>query len=163
VLGNHDLRIRDESRLRGALSGAGLVDLGGRSQTVGTGERNSFGGQRTSLVLARGPHRRGAAGRRRRPLRILLAHSPDQFAWARARNFDLVLAGHTHGGQIRLPLVGAVACPSRLGVKYACGVFQEGPSILHVSRGVSSLLPLRINCLPELTRLVLTRANRPET
>ena len=44
-------------------------------------------------------------------LRILLSHSPDQFGWARRWDFDLMLAGHTHGGQIRLPLIGPIVAP----------------------------------------------------
>ena len=50
---------------------------------------------------------------------LLLAHSPDQFAWAQAHDFDLMLAGHNHGGQIRLPLSGAILAPSLHGVRYA--------------------------------------------
>jgi hypothetical protein len=89
------------------------------------------------------------------PLRILLAHTPDQYVWARRRGFDLMLAGHTHGGQIRLPLLGAWVCPSLHGVRYASGVFHQRPTVMHVSRGVSSLQPLRLGCPPEVTRLVL--------
>ncbi len=66
-----------------------------------------------------------------------------------------MLAGHTHGGQIRFPLVGAIFAPSRFGVRYACGVFHETPTVMHVSRGLSGLDPLRYNCAPELTKLVL--------
>jgi pilus assembly protein CpaF len=55
-------------------------------------------------------------------LRILLAHTPDEFAWARAHDFHLVLAGHNHGGQVCVPLLGAVLVPSRHGTRYASGV-----------------------------------------
>jgi predicted MPP superfamily phosphohydrolase len=94
-------------------------------------------------------------------LHVLLAHSPDQFKWARRRDFDLMLAGHTHGGQICLPVIGPIHCPSWHGVKYASGVFFEPPTVMHVSRGVSSELPIRLNCRPEVTKLVLrgTRMN----
>jgi uncharacterized protein len=91
-------------------------------------------------------------------LRILLSHSPDQFAWARRWDFDLMLAGHTHGGQIRLPIVGPVVCPSRHGVKYAGGTFYSYPTLMHVSRGISAEAPIRLNCRPELSRLVLQTA-----
>ena len=56
-----------------------------------------------------------------RPLRILLAHSPDQFKWAQANDVDLMLAGHLHGGQVRLPLLGAITSPSIHGVRYVAG------------------------------------------
>ncbi len=92
-------------------------------------------------------------------LRILLSHSPDQLPWARKQGFDLMLAGHTHGGQICLPMVGPLVAPSRFGVKYASGLFFESPTVLHVSRGVSAQHPIRINCPQEITKLVLRCAH----
>jgi predicted MPP superfamily phosphohydrolase len=89
------------------------------------------------------------------PFRILLSHTPDNYPWARANAVDLMLSGHNHGGQIRLPLFGAIHTPSSFGTKYAGGTFWEAPTLLHVSRGVSGRHPWRWNCLPELTRLVL--------
>jgi predicted MPP superfamily phosphohydrolase len=88
--------------------------------------------------------------------RLLLSHTPDHFAWARRQRVDLMLAGHNHGGQIVLPVVGPVFGPSRHGVRYAGGAFWSDPTLLYVSRGVSGRRPLRFNCPPELTRLILT-------
>jgi predicted MPP superfamily phosphohydrolase len=85
-----------------------------------------------------------------------LAHTPDQIEWARVHDFDLMLAGHTHGGQIQLPGFGAVLSPSRYGVEYAEGTFYEHPTLMHVSRGISGTRQLRLNCPPELTKLILT-------
>jgi predicted MPP superfamily phosphohydrolase len=93
------------------------------------------------------------------PLRIVLAHSPDQFDWASANDVDLMLAGHLHGGQVRLPLLGAITSPSLHGVRYASGTFRSGNTVLHVSRGVSSLSPLRWNCPPEIALLTLRSAD----
>ena len=89
------------------------------------------------------------------PFRLCLSHTPDNIAWARARGIDLMLSGHVHGGQVRLPLVGSLVVPSRYGRKYDCGTFDEPPTVLHVSRGLSGQEPLRINCRPEVTKLVL--------
>ena len=89
------------------------------------------------------------------PLRIVLAHSPDQIAWAQSADVDLMLAGHTHGGQIRLPLLGPIFVPSRWGVHYASGLFHAAPTTMHVSRGVSAEFPVRVGCPPELAHLVL--------
>ena len=72
-----------------------------------------------------------------------------------AHDVDLMLAGHLHGGQIRLPWIGPILSPSRQGVRYASGVFQSPPTTLHVSRGLSGELPIRLNCPPEVTELVL--------
>jgi uncharacterized protein len=63
-----------------------------------------------------------------------------------------MLAGHTHGGQIRLPVVGPVFSPSRFGVRYASGTFFRAPTLMHVSRGLSGTRPLRFNCRPELAQ-----------
>jgi predicted MPP superfamily phosphohydrolase len=66
-----------------------------------------------------------------------------------------MLAGHNHGGQIRLPGIGSIFVPSRYSRKYDCGIFHEPPTLLHVSRGLSGQQPLRYNCRPEVTRIVL--------
>jgi predicted MPP superfamily phosphohydrolase len=94
----------------------------------------------------------------RGPFRVCLSHTPDNIDWARANDIDLMLAGHVHGGQVRLPLVGSLVVPSCHGRKYDCGTFDEPPTVLHVSRGLSGQEPLRINCRPEVTKLILERA-----
>jgi predicted MPP superfamily phosphohydrolase len=154
ILGNHDLRLPDTGALRSALTDVGLVDLGGRWQVIeGMGEQVLIAGNEWPWF---GPRPDPPAATR--TFRILLSHSPDQIRWARRHSFDLMLAGHTHGGQIRLPILGPILAPSLHGVKYACGVFEEAPTCLHVSRGISSLEPIRFNCPPELTKLVLKAA-----
>ncbi|MBC7924460.1 MAG: hypothetical protein H7039_02280 [Bryobacteraceae bacterium] len=87
--------------------------------------------------------------------RILLSHTPDNITWARQQRIDLMLSGHTHGGQIRLPILGPIYSPSRFGCRYSAGVFWLAPTLLHVSRGLSGREPIRYNCPPELTKLVL--------
>ncbi len=156
ILGNHDLRTRDVGRLCAAMREAGFEHLGGRgvlaadSRILIAGDERPWfaaGADGCQALLAEAPH----------ALRILLSHTPDHVGWARRQGFDLMLAGHTHGGQIRFPLVGPIFCPSWHGVKYAGGFFDESPTMLHVSRGTASLMPLRINCPPEMTKLVLCR------
>lgn len=158
VLGNHDKRLRDVAAVRRTLIEAGLVDLGGRwllHDVRGEGiflagnELPWFG---PAPDLADSPLLQDD-----KPLCVLLSHTPDQISWARRYPFDLMLAGHNHGGQICLPFIGPLVSPSYFGVKYASGLFQEGPTLLHVSRGVSGLEPLRFNCPPEITKLVLVR------
>lgn len=87
--------------------------------------------------------------------RILLSHSPDNIEWAREQQIDLMLSGHTHGGQIRLPVLGPVYSPSKFSCRYASGVFWRSPTLLYVSRGISGREPIRYNCPPELTKLIL--------
>jgi predicted MPP superfamily phosphohydrolase len=92
------------------------------------------------------------------PFRLCLSHTPDNIGWARRAGIDLMLAGHVHGGQVRLPLIGSVFVPSRLGRRYDCGLFDEGPTTLYVSRGLGGEQPLRWRCRPEVTLFTLRRA-----
>ncbi len=160
VLGNHDLRI-DHRRLVRELSDLGLVHVGGSWRETNVRD--------TPIVIAGnelpwfGPApnpaefpRRDASGL---PLRVLLAHAPDRFAWGCRHDFDLILAGHNHGGQVRLPMLGAILAPSLTGTRYASGAFCRGNSVLHVSRGTGSLAPIRWRCPPEIALLVLSAAN----
>lgn len=158
VLGNHDLLVSDQQDLRRRLNDAGLI-MASNSQwhRIEVGDAN--------LMLAGNelPWYRGAE--KLPPLdpgipnsfSVLLSHSPDQIGWAVARNFDLMFAGHTHGGQVRLPIVGPIIAPSRYGIKYAAGTFQARRTLMHVSRGLSGDEPIRINCPPELGIFTLKR------
>jgi predicted MPP superfamily phosphohydrolase len=162
VLGNHDQRVDWRRELR-ELAGLGLAHVGDRTlqlQMDGqplllAGDERPWFGRGPDVSAWPEPSRRGG------PPRLLLAHTPDRFRWARQHEIDLILAGHTHGGQIRAPLVGPIVAPSHHGVKYASGTFFESPTLMHVSRGVSGLTPLRWNCRPEITRLVLKVDSRP--
>ncbi len=89
--------------------------------------------------------------------RIVLSHDPDVFAyWPDQVRLDLMLSGHTHGGQAFLPIIGPPYVPSQFGFRYLGGKYREGPRQLYVSRGVgSSGVPFRWRCPPELTHLVL--------
>ena len=157
VLGNHDEFTREEDRIRAAMVAAGFTDLGGRwqRQEISGGEIVLAGNELPWLKPAAAMSDCPARIEARPQLRILLSHSPDQFNWARRWDFDLMLAGHTHGGQVRLPVIGPVVSPSWHGVKYAGGIFFRPPTLMHVSYGVSSEHPLRINCRPEIAKLVL--------
>jgi predicted MPP superfamily phosphohydrolase len=90
--------------------------------------------------------------------RILISHTPDNIGWARKNDIRLMLAGHTHGGQIQLPILGPIYSPSRYGCRFASGVFWLEPTLMYVSRGISGKEPIRYNCRPEVTRLVLRQS-----
>jgi predicted MPP superfamily phosphohydrolase len=90
---------------------------------------------------------------------ILLCHAPDFVDELRmhpaGRAVSLVLSGHTHGGQIRLPLVGPLRLPPG-GRKYVEGLFQLGNTQLYVNRGIGSVgVPFRFDCRPEITLFTL--------
>jgi predicted MPP superfamily phosphohydrolase len=156
VLGNHDLWV-DTDRLRRTVIECGLTYLGSRWLEIPIrGEAVVLAGNElpwfSPAADLSGAPPRSADGR---PLRLVLAHSPDQLRWAQSWDVDLMLAGHTHGGQVRFPWIGPIFAPSRAGVKYASGTFHAPPTVMHVSRGLSGEFPLRLNCPPELGLLTL--------
>lgn len=67
---------------------------------------------------------------------LLLYHSPDLIQEAAAQGVDLYLGGHTHGGQLRLPIYGAIVTGSRYGKRYTSGLFREGGTAMVISRGL---------------------------
>ena len=75
---------------------------------------------------------------------------------------DLYLCGHTHGGQVRLPLIGPLVTSSRLGRRYVMGHYHEGRTHLYVSRGIGfeglGAPRIRLLCPPELTLITLNPA-----
>lgn len=151
VLGNHDTRIVDSRQTRQAMEEAGWIDLGGRSLDVTLGEvpATMIGNEHPWFQRPRlDPSSDGR-------FRLLLSHSPDQIWWARRHGVILMLAGHTHGGQGRLPLLGPLISPSFHGSRYASGDFFKPPTTMHVTRGLSGTHLLRINCRPELSLLTL--------
>jgi predicted MPP superfamily phosphohydrolase len=88
---------------------------------------------------------------------ILLAHEPDYAdAVFPTGRIALQLSGHSHGGQVRLPLYGAPILPY-LGEKYPYGLRTLGDMWLYTSQGVGYLLPIRLNCRPEVVEITLTR------
>ena len=91
--------------------------------------------------------------------RILLVHRPDVFAYAARAGFDVVLAGHYHGGQIALPGSGGRLNPARLLSDWFAGTHRIGKCTLHVSRGVGCTGPrLRVACAPEFSLIELAPA-----
>ncbi len=94
-----------------------------------------------------------------KPFQILLSHRPERFSIYKRYNIDLTLAGHVHGGQIRLPYFGGVYSPEQgLFPKYQSGLYQEEEGALLVSRGLGkSIFPLRVFNYPELISVTLKK------
>ena len=155
ILGNHDHRLRP-GRARRALRRAGFADLEGRWERLEVdGTTLALGGTSApwgpSLDYGAMPEA---------DFRILLSHSPDQFPRAASRGVELVLAGHNHGGQVRLPIFGPILMPSRYSRHFDRGFFRAGASnsLLYVSQGVGGKHPIRYGCSPEITRFTLRAA-----
>ncbi|QAT50303.1 metallophosphoesterase [Caproiciproducens sp. NJN-50] len=89
---------------------------------------------------------------------VLLSHRPELFDIYSANDIDLVLSGHAHGGQVRVPFIGGLVAPNQ-GVfpKYYEGVYEKGRTKMVVSRGLgNSIAPVRINNRPELVVITLS-------
>jgi len=87
---------------------------------------------------------------------VLLAHNPDAWLQCGVDRADLVLSGHTHGGQIRLPLLGAIHTQgTHLRRRGSAGWFERGRSRLFVSRGLGESIPLRFGARPQVALITL--------
>jgi predicted MPP superfamily phosphohydrolase len=150
VLGNHDAWL-DASRVRRALEGAGIPVLEDSAVRIAPGPSLTFWLAGVSDFWT-GTHDVRAALRGVPEWGSVLAftHNPDIFPQVPAR-VSLTLAGHTHGGQVRLPLFGPPIVPSRFGQRYAAGHVVEGGRHLFVATGVgTSIIPVRFGVPPEV-------------
>lgn len=159
ILGNHD-SWHEVTKIRRRMGRVGVRVLGN------TWEQIDVRGEPIVVIGHEGPWFKPApdlSNCPRGPFRLCLSHTPDNIRWARDHGVDLVLAGHVHGGQIRVPGLGSLFVPSRYSRRYDCGVFFEPPTLMYVSRGLSGQHPLRFFCRPEVTWLVLrtTSASAP--
>jgi uncharacterized protein len=89
---------------------------------------------------------------------LAVVHSPDPAPELAALGYDLVVCGHTHGGQVRMPLVGALVTNSTIPTRLCMGLSRFGQTLMHVSPGLgtSKFAPFRFLCRPEATILELT-------
>lgn len=92
--------------------------------------------------------------------RLGVTHHPDMIADLQERRIDLLVCGHTHGGQIRFPFFGSVVVPSRFEHRYAQGFHRVGRVLMYVSRGIGAIPPLRILCRPEVATFTLRCGRR---
>jgi predicted MPP superfamily phosphohydrolase len=153
ILGNHDLWF-ESAKTRRRLRRLGFHVLGNDWEKI------EVHGEPMLVIGNEEPWFRPAPNLSNCPpdvFRLCLSHTPDTIPWARRNGIDLMLAGHNHGGQIRLPLIGSILVPSRYSRRYDCGSFYERPTLLHVSRGLAGQHPLRYNCRPEITRIILKK------
>ncbi len=146
VLGNNDV----DPRLRGQLREAGITLLENRGIEL-QAERGNIYLYGAEDLRAGKPDLAGLADAAEGDFVILLSHSPEIVTELAGVSPDLILAGHTHGGQICLPGGQGIITHSKLGPKYDSGSFPWGEGTLFITRGVgASGIPLRLFCLPEL-------------
>jgi hypothetical protein len=164
VLGNHDLGVGEQD-VTAALTANGITVLNNAHLPIErSGGRFWLAGVDDPLCGQPDPDLAIPPSIRHVPHEpvILLSHAPD-YADTLLRHpageaTDLMLSGHTHGGQVRLPLVGALELPE-LGRKYVEGWFRLGGMQLYVNRGIGTVgVPFRLNCPPEITLITLRTA-----
>ena len=94
---------------------------------------------------------------------LLLFHSPEIMLEAAEHGIDLYLCGHTHGGQVRLPLIGPLLTSSQLGRRFVMGLYKMGRTHLYISRGIGleGLSAPRVRFLspPEMTLVTIKAVN----
>jgi predicted MPP superfamily phosphohydrolase len=89
-------------------------------------------------------------------LNLLLSHNPDVFPVAAAKGFDVVLSGHTHGGQINVEILNQNVNIARVFTPYAKGLYREGSHSIYVNSGLGTIgVPVRLGSPPEITILTL--------
>jgi len=143
VLGNHEYRHPETDEIISRLEKSGIQLLNNESV------------EREDLILAgvKSPHlnRDNVDQALDERVDILLAHSPEIFRKVKDKNVGLVLVGHTHSGQINIPLLRWLVLPLKYGKKYREGLFEEQDTYMYVNRGVgTTLLPIRFNAPPEI-------------
>jgi uncharacterized protein len=156
VLGNHDA-FSDPDRITSTLRAEGIQVLLNQSAPIeNNGARFWLGG--VDDVLGRAAdldttlHDIPAD-----EATVLLAHEPDYADHVRHFPVDLQLSGHSHGGQVVLPLIPPLYLPE-LARKYIAGLYQLGRLTLYTNRGIGTVgLPIRMNCPPEITLLTMRR------
>jgi predicted MPP superfamily phosphohydrolase len=154
VLGNHDWW-NGGPKVRAALEAHGINVLDDEVRRI------YFKGKSLCLLGVRDETKRLRSARDELDLALpgmpllVLMHEPDLFADFDARA-TLTLAGHTHGGQVDLPLLGRRVVPSRYGPRYAAGQIVENGRLLFVTSGVgTSIIPIRFRVPPEIALLTL--------
>lgn len=161
VLGNHDVG-SDPNFVTEALRSYGIRVLRNRSWAVEeNGKRLWFGGLDSLDVRPQIEH--ALLGVPNSEPVVLLVHEPDFADQAVHYPVDLQLSGHSHGGQVWLPGIGAPWLP-RYGRKYPRGQYTVGALQLYTNVGLGTIrLPVRLNCPPEITLFTLRagKANRP--
>ena len=151
VLGNHDhWRGAEEAMI--ALRRVGVHVLNNDATQAGTltigGVDDAFTGNDDVDATVNAMNRLSGA-------KILLSHSPDVMPQVPS-SIGLVVAGHTHCGQVALPFLGPIVTMSRFGRRYACGLVREGGKTLIVTSGIgTSIVPIRFGAIPDMWSITI--------
>jgi uncharacterized protein len=160
-MGNHEHYAGVEAYTKAAAARAGIRFLRSEAQAL------RFGGATLNLagvdyqaksqeaVYLRGAERMVVPG----AVNVLLSHNPDVFPVAARQGYQLMLAGHTHGGQVTVEILEQTVNPARFFTPYVYGLYRAGQAAAYVTRGIGTIgIPARIGALPEITVVRLRKA-----
>lgn len=167
ITGNHESRISESGKLEGGLIGAGVTILTDEDTIL---EQNS---QYIRMVGIQDPAFRAGSEKDSTDniltqlnmnddmYTVLLSHRPELFEVYEAKGVELVITGHAHGGQFRLPFIGGLFAPHQGFLpKYDAGIFNRNNTNMIVSRGIgNSIFPFRFNNRPEIVVVELQNSN----
>ncbi len=158
VLGNHDFWVAPRM-IAALLRRAGVVVLRNEAATILRGEARLHVAGVDDIWAQADDLAKALSGVERDEPTILLCHNPDLALEAASHGVSLLLAGHTHGGQVRLPIFGPLVVPSKYGKRWAAGLHRVGAMLLYVNRGVGLIAPpVRFLCPPEVALIELRSA-----
>jgi len=150
VLGNHDVRVNagevtrslERSQINVLRNASAKIDLKGESLWIAGVDEYMYGQSDIAKAIRNVP--------RSQP-KILLAHNPEIMQDASRLGIDFVLAGHTHGGQIKIPYMRSLNVVTQPGRQILEGFVRKGPTQMYISRGLGKVVvPVRILCPPEI-------------
>lgn len=170
VSGNHEARVPEYRELKAGLEAAGVtvlddarveIEISGKSITIIGVNDPSFLADYLTSDAAVMDRKLSVLSSEDASFTILFSHRPELFDTYAAHDMDLVLTGHAHGGQFRLPLIGGLIAPNQgLFPKYDDGLYSEGNTNMIVSRGLgNSIIPFRFNNRPEVVLIELKSQN----
>jgi predicted MPP superfamily phosphohydrolase len=160
-MGNHERYILAEDYTARQSARLGIRFLRGQAQTLRFGNAVlnlaglDFQSQRERRRYLRGAERLIVPG----ATNVLLQHNPDVFPVAARLGYDLLLAGHTHGGQVTVEILDQSINPARFFTPYVYGLYRQGKAAAYVTRGIGTIgIPARIGAPPEISLLRLRKA-----
>lgn len=160
VTGNHESRVREYNELESKLIENGVTVL--KNESVKIEKDGSFiniiGVDDPSFGMSANDIFHTVSELKTDGYDVLLSHRPELFETYCESGAELVLCGHAHGGQVRIPFAGGLVAPNQgLFPEYTAGSYKSGSTEMIVSRGLgNSIIPLRVNNPPELVVITLS-------
>jgi len=160
VLGNWDHRVQnldflvksiEDSGISVLINGSAVIERNGKELFIAGTDDSFTGNEDLEKTFKSIPENSFV---------VMLTHCPDIIYDAVKYKPQLVLSGHTHGGQVKVPFITAIYVPSKFGTRFLSGLFRVERTYLYVNRGIgTSHIPVRFLSLPELTVITLRKRN----